>query len=203
MQIIAKGAEAELFEATVFGRKALCKRRVRKRYRIHELDVKLRESRTRQEAKLLHAAKLAGVRCPLVLHADLLKKELFLENVEGTGLREYLRNHPLPKALLQEVGKRLASLHLAGIIHGDFTPSNILVTPAKKVVFIDFGLGSFSSSLEEQATDVLLFKKSVSEKQFNAFWKGYAEKNRKAKKVLVRLKEIEKRGRYVVRAQAG
>ena len=78
--LFSKGAEAELISCRSSGREELCKRRNRKRYRVHALDSQIRESRTRKETKILHALKLVGIRCPLVFHADLLKKEIIMEN---------------------------------------------------------------------------------------------------------------------------
>jgi tRNA A-37 threonylcarbamoyl transferase component Bud32 len=74
------------------------------------------------------------------------------------------------------------------------------------VWLIDFGLSGFSKSAEDHAMDVLLFKKSAqpfSPAVFQSFWNAYAKANPKAKTVLQTLGEIEQRGRYVVRSQAG
>ncbi|MEW5955282.1 MAG: KEOPS complex kinase/ATPase Bud32 [Candidatus Micrarchaeota archaeon] len=195
MNQVGKGAEAEVFECLFLGEPALCKRRVRKAYRVYELDRRLRGERTRKEARVLAAAKQNGVRCPLVKHVDEARNELFISRISGVLLRNAVSENALEQA-----GEQLALLHEAGIVHGDSTTSNFIADDGKRVWLIDFGLADYSSELEEQATDVLLFKKSVSEKQFNAFLGGYSRGNKNAAAVLTRLSGIEKRGRYVVRA---
>ena len=202
--LFSKGAEAEIISCRFLGRDALCKRRNRKSYRVHALDLQIRESRTRKEAKILHSLKLAGIRCPLVFHADLLKKEIIMEKIEGTRLLDSLKESTPAKRrkLLLSSGRILATMHSANIIHGDFTPANILVEENGKLAIIDFGLSEVSNSTEEKATDLLIFKKSVPEKDFKIFLEGYKSASRKFPETARRLSEIEKRGRYVVRAQA-
>ena len=58
MKIIAQGAEAILTKEG----NALIKERVKKLYRIEEIDEKLRSSRTRKEAALLRAASSASAK---------------------------------------------------------------------------------------------------------------------------------------------
>lgn len=205
MNTIGKGAEAEIIECMFFGEPAVCKRRVRKRYRVHALDVALRSERTRKEASVLRAAKQAGVQCPVVKHVDLVKKELFLNKISGGLLRESLPRLRTPgrNRLLKEAGACLAALHGAGIAHGDSTTSNFMVDSRGRLWLIDFGLSEFTPSVEGQATDVLLFKKSAGERDFGVFWKEYASKKKGAGAVMRRLGVIESRGRYVVRSMAG
>jgi N6-L-threonylcarbamoyladenine synthase/protein kinase Bud32 len=46
------------------------KERISKKYRIEELDHKIRKQRTKQEAKLIHLAKTCGVITPLIYDID-------------------------------------------------------------------------------------------------------------------------------------
>jgi Kae1-associated kinase Bud32 len=202
--LIAKGAEAELYAARFLDHDAVVKERGRKAYRAHALDARLRTERTRREARILHQAKLAGVRCPRLLHAEPERHRLYLERFEGRLLREYLPGAGGANRawVLAECGRQLALLHEGGVAHGDSTTSNFLVS-AGTPVLIDFGLAEFTTQIEEHATDVLLFKKSVSPADFEAFWQAYARGRKKSKEVLGRLREIERRGRYVVRSMAG
>jgi Kae1-associated kinase Bud32 len=71
-----------------------------------------------------------------------------------------------------------------------------------KVFFIDFGLGFISKKVEDKAVDLHLIKQALEAKHFtnwevlfNEFLKGY-DNSKEAKKVLERLKAVEKRGRY-------
>lgn len=134
---------------------------------------------------------------------DLGKKEIFMNFIEGVLLRERidsLKTNALEK-ILEKIGSDLARIHSRGVVHGDSTTSNIMFD-GKLICWIDFGLSEFSNSVEEQATDVLLVKKSLSPSQFIFVKKGYLKESAKAKEVFKRLGEIEKRGRYVVRSMA-
>jgi len=92
-------------------------------------------------------------------------------------------------------------LHEGNIVHGDFTTWNVIVVKGKPWLF-DFGLGGFTREAEEKAIDVLLMKRSLrSKERYAAFLKGYSG-YKEAKKILKNLEEIERRGRYVVRAMA-
>jgi len=203
MKEFSRGAEAILFPAAFAGRPCLCKQRFPKHYRVPELDEKLRTTRTKREAKIIVSAKAAGVPCPSLFHADLLKKQLFIEKIDAKPLRLVLPklSHAKQRAVLSQAGKILAKLHSAGIAHGDSTTSNYLLAPSGQLFLIDFGLSQFSSSEEEQATDVLLFKKSVSPTQFAWFSKGYEKEmgEKRAGRVFARLSQIAQRGRYVSR----
>jgi len=222
MRMIAKGAEGEIFELKGKGRPEILKRRVVKRYRIPSLDKKIRESRTKREAKVLFAAKMAGIKCPLIYDVKMGETEILMEKIEGIRLRECLIDNgngkekpgkigknrvmgirPKPAKILVKAGAALAKLHNAGIIHGDFSTANVMVMENGEIAIIDFGLAEFSSSVEDKATDVLVFKKSTNGGEFREFWKGYLRESKNPKETMRQLMEIETRGRYVARAQAG
>lgn len=198
-----KGAEAVISFSKMLRRKIIIKNRIAKSYRAKELDVNLRKKRTRIEARLLHKAKLAGVLCPAVLCVD--EFSLCLSFVAGKR----------PKMNAQEArqaGGLIAKLHASNIIHGDFTPANLLAgnVPAHSpqpnvsgsrlmvhcLYIIDFGLGFFSHDIEDKAIDVYTMLKAINNKKSgSAFLGGYSYYG-KAKQVFARLKEIEKRVRY-------
>lgn len=201
-KFLARGAEAELYTDRFINRRVATKNRVIKRYRIKEIDVPLRRSRTRSEASLLHSAKEASVACPPVYEID--EFSLKLGFIDGVLLRDFIKHRKGKdiSRVVREAGRGLARLHRLGVVHGDFTTANVMVD-GRKVFFIDFGLGSFSKDAEEQAIDVLLMKKSLgSEKTYRSFLSGYG-KYEKYGEVMRQLAEIEKRGRYVVRSWAG
>lgn len=197
VKLLAWGAEAELYEAEVLEIKAVVKRRIEKKYRVKELDEKLRRTRTRIEARILSEAKKAGALVPTVL--GLGDYEIIMEFVQGRLLRDELQNKNISR-MLSIVGSYLASLHNSNIVHGDFTPANIIVSKNTPTI-IDFGLGGFSREPEEKAVDVLLMKKALADKKkYGAFLRAYAKKASNASAILNQLEEIEQRGRYVVRA---
>ena len=201
-KMIGKGAEAELFLTRLQGKKAVCKKRVKKEYRVPELDSRLRVERTKRESRILVRVKEASVPCPTVFHVNLESKQIFMSFVKGDLLRKKIDSIEWGKLkrILKEIGEGLGRMHSAGIAHGDCTTSNIMVSRAGEVTWIDFGLSSFTQSVEEHATDLLLLKKSLSLPQFNIVLRAYAKSNRNSPAVFARLAEIEKRGRYVVRA---
>ena len=193
MNLVNEGAEAKIYETRVFGKSILVKVRQPKAYRVKELDTSIRVSRTRKEAHAMLLAKSKGAKVPAVLAYG--KYEIYMEKAEGILLRDILSN--ADKHVFEQAGRELGKLHNAGIAHGDFTPANILVKGSKnsKIIIIDFGLSTFTSSEEEQALDVLLMKRSIGKDQFSRFLAGYSS-YAKSGIVLSKLAEIEKRGRY-------
>jgi len=178
-----RGAEAVIVPVEFLGKKVLKKERRKKGYRINEIDFELRIGRTRREARLLHKAKLAGVSCPTVYEVG--EDYIIMDKIEGGKLSE------TPKEL-KAAGEILGKLHAAGIIHGDFTPYNLIVNP-KGICAIDFGLGSFSKKTEAQADDVITMLRGIEKKKH--FLAGYG-KFPGSKEVIARIERIESRARY-------
>ncbi|HEU5394445.1 MAG TPA: serine/threonine-protein kinase [Candidatus Methylomirabilis sp.] len=70
---------------------------------------------------------------------------LVMEYVEGKTLLALLGQRPrfgLPEVLYiaQQVGSGLAHAHARGVVHGDITPANIMVSKTRAVKIMDFGL---------------------------------------------------------------
>jgi K+-sensing histidine kinase KdpD len=70
-----------------------------------------------------------------------------------------------------------------------------------KIYFIDFGLGHISKKIEEKATDLLVFKKTLlSYKNTEKFWQNILEGYKQEinnKDITKKINIIEKRGRYL------
>ncbi len=232
------------------GKKLIIKNRIKKSYRLPELDKKIRKSRTKKEKKLLEkASKLINAPNPFPLRKWNIIKMPF---IQGKKLSEHLDSFDLKKQkqICKKIGQSIAKLHNEDIIHGDLTTSNFILVenennlPAHlhsqidksnfndktqnsyesnlstlikhknsskqserdkfKIFFIDFGLGFHSKKIEDKAVDLHLLKQALEARHFknwkelfNSVIEGYKNlEPEKTKKVLERLKAVEKRGRY-------
>ncbi len=208
MVLIKKGAEASLYLENWHNRKVIMKRRLPKKYHIPELDLMIRSQRTIHEPHIIHKAKEAGVPTPTIFMVDVAEANIIMEFVEGKQVKEVL-DHVSPEERLNLsslIGRMIGRLHKHGIIHGDLTTSNMILTPYGKVVFVDFGLSERSKELEPKGVDLHLMKRTLqsthykhAKECFKAVMSGYAEAVGKeaTKKVTAKIREIEKRGRYV------
>ncbi len=194
MELIYRGAEAEVYRSEFMGMPVIIKRRIPKGYRIPELDREIRERRTRKEARLLSKARRGGVPVPAVL--DVWRDSIMMEYVDGVPL------HKKPDLeSFRELGLIIYRLHESGIAHNDLSLSNVLVL-GSKICLIDFGLAEASTSVEDFAVDLYVLKRSIKslikdwEPAWTAFVESYLSGGELAVKVLKRLEEVEARGRY-------
>lgn len=199
MELIQRGAEAELYRTEFEGRPALMKKRVSKSYRNTEIDKTIRSRRTRSEAKLLAKARSVGILTPKVFDVNSDDFYIMMEFIDGLRLKDSLKSENL-KQLSGGVGENIAKMHENSIIHGDLTTSNILLHN-KELVFIDYGLGFLSKKIEDKATDLLVFKKTfeATHSDMPEGWDFIIEGYLRAggeKEVIERIKAIEKRARY-------
>ena len=196
------GAEAIIKLVDWFGKPAVSKTRIQKAYRADDLDRKLRFRRTKEEARLLHAAKLTGICVPELYFVDSHSSEIVMERVDGTLLKDII-DARREKATFRDVGESAARLHQRGIIHGDLTPKNIILS-REKTFIIDFGLSFISDRLEDKAEDLHLLKQSirssekVASRRFGDVLSGYESTCGKDEIVRItkQIAEIERRGRY-------
>lgn len=195
MKLIAQGAEAKIYLEKDF----IIKNRIKKSYRLPQIDLRLRRLRTKSEAKLLSEASRAGVNVPRVLEINQKTGILKIEYIAGSKIRDWLERADLEqsKNILENIGKSIKKLHKYGIIHGDLTTSNILLN-SNKVYFIDFGLGQISEKIEDKAVDLHVFKECLKSKHYanwvthwGAFKKGYANKD-----IIKYMELVESRARY-------
>lgn len=194
--IIAQGAEAIIRRE---GNKVI-KERVSKGYRVPVLDSKLIKGRTKREVKLLQ--KLSDlIPVPEVLEFDTNK--IVMKFIAGDKLADHLDNYSKDKRLkiCNLIGKQVAKMHAADIIHGDLTTSNMILKEGE-IFFIDFGLGFVNEHVEHKAVDLHLIRQALESKHyrhyeecFDALIKGY-KTSKDSKLVFERLEKVEKRGRY-------
>jgi len=170
------------------------KRRLEKAYRHRELDERLRRERCVQEARLLNEARTHGVPTPVVREIDLSEPTLVCTRVGRCDLQD-----DVTKSNLRATTRHLATLHEAGIVHGDPTTRNVRVR-ADRVFLIDFGLGYYSDDVEDHAMDLHVLRQSLqgtvdAASQFCAVVSEEYEAVG-SQDVLTRLRAIEGRGRY-------
>ena len=203
------GAEAKIELVNWHGRQAISKRRERKEYRNMDLDSFLLAKRTREEAHILHMAKLSGVDCPEVYFADPDAFEIVMEYIPGYLLKDLETNKLLEKKKLDSVYKTLGTyaerLHSSKIIHGDLTTKNVILS-GERVRLIDFGLSFLSERTEDMAEDLHLLKQALrstlgperSKKVFDLVLSGYSASCSKHtfKSLLKQIASVEARGRY-------
>jgi len=205
--LLKKGAEASLFLADWHDRRVIVKTRFPKKYRPVELDMKIRSYRTVHEPQLMHEAKKAGVPTPTIFLVDVKNAVIIMEFIEGKQIKQLLGN--LSKKEREEVcariGEFIGKLHMHGVIHGDLTTSNMILC-SDKVFFVDFGLGEKTMELESRGVDLHLMKRALqsthyqfAEECFESVMKGYSAVlgAEETEKVLGKIREIERRGRYV------
>jgi TP53 regulating kinase-like protein len=207
-KLFKRGAEASLFLADWHERKVIIKLRTRKKYRPETLDLQIRSYRTVHEPQLMHEAKTAGVATPLIYMVKVPESAIIMEYIEGQQLKQVLNSVPKEKRneLCVKIGEYIAQLHRHGLIHGDLTTSNMILNPNGKIFFIDFGLGEKNSELEAKGVDLHLLKRALQSTHYQ-FWEeclqsvlsGYTSVlgAEVAKKVYEKIREIERRGRYV------
>ncbi|MEM4719242.1 MAG: RIO1 family regulatory kinase/ATPase, partial [Candidatus Pacearchaeota archaeon] len=128
MEVLFRGAEAVI---KLIDNNKILKERIKKSYRIREIDEKLRKSRTKRERKILEkASRLIDV--PKILN----KEEDFkieMEFIEGQRLSDFLDSfsEKKQKKIMEKVGQIIAKLHKEDIIHDDLTTSNMILKEDK------------------------------------------------------------------------
>ena len=206
--LFKKGAEASLYLADWHQRRVIIKVRVPKKYRSPVLDEQIRSYRTVHEPQLIHEAKAAGVPTPLIYMVNVPESSITMEYIEGQQVKQLLNNLPKAKRhdICVKIGESVAQLHSHGLIHGDLTTSNMILNTKGKLFFVDFGLGEKNGELEAQGVDLHLLKRALQSTHY-LFWEecfqsvlcGYTSVLgvELAEKVYEKIREIEKRGRYV------
>ncbi|TFK38525.1 hypothetical protein BDQ12DRAFT_605628, partial [Crucibulum laeve] len=218
----------------------LLKYRFKKHYRHESLDTSLTRSRVAGEARALLRCLRSGVNVPGIRMVDAADGVLGIEWIEGKSVRKLLpggaeeeeeeleneqenldeEEDPLREydisvdTLMSLIGIELAKMHLADVIHGDLTTSNMMLrhptsftslelnTPTE-LVLIDFGLSYQSSLIEDKAVDLYVLERAFasthpdSEPMFAKVLTAYGERigPKEWPAVKRRLDDVRLRGR--------
>jgi tetratricopeptide (TPR) repeat protein len=103
-------------------------------------------TRVRLLREAQHMARLSHANVLAVHDAGLFGGDMFVavDFVDGVTLADWLLARRRPWRDVVDVfaaaGAGLAAIHAAGVVHGDFTPSNVLVAHDGRVLVSDFGL---------------------------------------------------------------
>ena len=208
-RLIYTGAEAEIYLESWFGEPAIRKHRIPKPYRLNELDLGIRRWRTSHEATMLREVRKLGIPVPTILHVDPDSTTLIMDYITGTTLKDELESISRSdrKLRFSILGECLATMHQGGMVHGDMTLSNV-ISQDGTLWIIDFGLGSFSTEIEDKGVDLLLLNRSLRSTHFKlhaelfrTFLSSYTTTTgaKRGPEIVEKMKEIERRGRYFER----
>lgn len=211
--LVSEGAEAKVWRSFYNKKTSVVKERMRKTYRVPELDMKLNKTRLLHEARCIAKCKKVGVPVPDIYMVDTVNFKLHMECIEGETLKSKLweeaekndGSYVTCMSLADIIGNALGKMHESDIIHGDLTSSNIMVKPSSlEIALVDFGLGAMScTNIEDKAVDLYVLEKALlathpgSEEFTEAILGAYAQQNSgvKAVAVLDRLEAVRQRGR--------
>ena len=202
MKLLKKGAEADLYQTDWQGCPAITKIRKVKRYRNPALDARIRRQRTLKESQMLALVKSFGIPAPLVYFVNLKDTSITMQKIPGQTV------HDLPEPqiiqLSQNIGQLAGLLHKNGVMHGDLTTSNFILSQNKLFV-IDFGLSQNSIKPEDHAVDLRLIKEilnsahaRITEPSWKNLLNGYKSVVGSSyhARITGLVREIESRGRY-------
>jgi len=223
------------------GELVLLKYRFSKQYRHATLDTTLTRARVAGEARAILRCLRCGVSVPGLRFVDAPSGALGIEWVDGKSVRsllgsgdegeegeesyceededvaptqdeDLLAEYGVPKdALMVMVGTEIAKMHLADVIHGDLTTSNMMLrhpssitnSPGiQQLVLIDFGLAYTSTLAEDKAVDLYVLERAFasthpeSEPLFSSVLDAYKRKLGKEWPAIGRrLEDVRLRGR--------
>lgn len=203
-KILYRGAEAEIYVSEYMGRPVVEKRRVKKAYRITEIDTQLIASRTKEEAKLMAESRSYGVSVPIIYDVDLFQGIITMQYLMGKRVKDILNtlDDVQRRRICVKIGESIARLHNHGIIHGDITTSNMILLD-DRIYFIDFGLGCKSSEIEAKGVDLHVLMEAFESTHskysscFESVFEGYTTQFKgQAMDVRRKIEDIVRRGRY-------
>ncbi|KAK0213739.1 kinase-like domain-containing protein [Armillaria fumosa] len=186
---ISQGAEAKVYKASLSSNAApiLLKYRFKKQYRHPSLDANLTRSRVAGEARAILKCLRSGVSVPGIRMVDAAEGILGIEWIDGHSVRKLLpggveedeEEGPANSDSLEEygvsadeimqlIGTEIAKMHIADIIHGDLTTSNMMLRHPRRtglpaqMFLVDFGLAYHSTLTEDKAVDLYVLERAFS-----------------------------------------
>ncbi|KAI0031008.1 hypothetical protein K488DRAFT_79311 [Vararia minispora EC-137] len=193
-QPVSQGAEAALYKGTLHSASAplLLKHRFAKGYRHPTLDASLTKARVAGEARALMKCLRSGVSVPGIRFVDASAGVLGIEWIDGRSVRfllgggdegvddeeadeteeteeeDALAEYGVARdELMRRIGTEIAKMHLADIVHGDLTTSNMMLrlpsaspTNQPTLFLIDFGLAYTSALAEDKAVDLYVLERA-------------------------------------------
>jgi len=209
-KLFKQGAEACLYAGDFLGQSAVVKQRFSKKYRHPTLDLQLTKDRHKAEVRAILKCKSIGVHTPVLYLADNPTNTIVMENMEDSVTAKdfinnnlKLKNNQQLETICKEIGCVVAKLHSNGIIHGDITTSNILITTNNNnIVIIDFGLSFMEGTQEDKGVDLYVLERAFlsthpnTEHLFDVLLGAYTTKlGKHSKEVITKFQEIRLRGR--------
>ena len=188
MKILKQGAEAIIYQ----DKNQVIKDRIKKTYRLNQIDSKLRKTRTKREVNLINKLDFTP---KIISYKD---NKITMDFIPGSLIKDILETSKDFNKICTIIGKQIKEMHDKNIIHGDLTTSNMIFYK-NKVYFIDFGLGCVSNRLEDKAVDLHLLKQALESKHYKIFEKAFSlilKSYNPDKEILKRLEKVESRGRY-------
>jgi Kae1-associated kinase Bud32 len=203
-KIIYQGAEAKICVSKFMNFDVIKKRRIKKGYRIKQIDNSLISTRTKEETKLMTEARQAGVSIPIIYDVDLQNGIITMEYLKGKRIKDILNSLDEKERMriCKKIGESIARFHNNNIIHGDITTSNMILLD-DKIHFFDFGLGEINSEVEAKGVDLHVLMEAIESTHskysscFKYVLEGYKkELKQDANQVIKKIQDIVKRGRY-------
>ncbi|KIJ67338.1 hypothetical protein HYDPIDRAFT_84105, partial [Hydnomerulius pinastri MD-312] len=141
----------------------LLKYRFNKQYRHPSLDTSLTRQRIAGEARAIMRCLRSGVNVPGIRMVDAAEGVLGIEWIDGKSVRALLPGGAEGEedTLMGLIGVEIAKMHLADVIHGDLTTSNMMLRrTTNDLVLIDFGLAFHSNLVEDKAVDLYVLERA-------------------------------------------
>jgi TP53 regulating kinase-like protein len=206
MELFHRGAEANLFISQLASWKVVVKKRVPKHYRDQNLDLMIRRQRTMTESSLMHESRISGVRTPTLFGIDLDNTTIVMMFIPGSLARDSLDSMKSQQkiAVFTSLGEQVGLMHQGGIVHGDLTTSNLIISEDVPYI-LDFGMAHRSVQTEDRAVDLHLMQRSITTSHktnaticTSSLHKGYrrAMGETIGQSVIRKAAEIARRGRY-------